>query len=139
MGKCLSDDLRERVIAAIEDGASRRQSAARFGVSASSAIRWMQAHIEQGTAVAKRQGGDRRSARVESQADFLLAQVDAIPDITLMELQALLKERGLSVGIGSLWRFFERREITFKKNGARRRAGAPRRRRSPAGLVRRTA
>lgn len=115
MGKCLSDDLRERVVAAVEDGASRRQAAARFGVSPSSAIRWVQAHNEQGSARAKRQGGDRRSARIEAQAEFLLMQVAALPDITLAELQALLKERGVAVGIGSLWRFFDRREITFKK------------------------
>lgn len=115
MGKCLSDDLRERVVSAVEDGASRRQAAARFEVSPSSAIRWVQAHKEQGSARAKRQGGDRRSARIEAQAEFLLSQVEALPDITLAELQALLKERGVAVGIGSLWRFFDRRDITFKK------------------------
>jgi len=39
MSKALSVDLRDRVIAAIEGGLSCRQAAARFGVSASSAIR----------------------------------------------------------------------------------------------------
>jgi hypothetical protein len=28
------------------------------------------------------------------------------------------------VGIGTLWRFFDRHEISFKKNRARRRTGA---------------
>ena len=41
MGKGLSEDLRARVIAAVEGGVSRRAAAARFGVSASSAIRWV--------------------------------------------------------------------------------------------------
>jgi transposase len=40
MAKALSMDLRERVIAAVDEGMSRRQAAERFGVSASSAVRW---------------------------------------------------------------------------------------------------
>ena len=40
MPSALSVDLRERVIAAIETGTSRRQAAKRFGVGAASAIRW---------------------------------------------------------------------------------------------------
>jgi transposase len=74
---------------------------------------------------ARRQGGDQRSARIEAEADFLLAQIAQTPDVTLAELQTLLREeRGVSVGIGTLWRFFDRRDISFKKNRARRRAGS---------------
>lgn len=124
MVKSLSEDLRERVIAAVEGGASRRQAAARFGVSVSSAIRWVTAWRKDGAAKAKPQGGDRRSARIEAHADFLLAQIDTTPDITLAELRALMAERGVPVGIGSLWRFFDRRQVTFKKNRARCRTGA---------------
>ena len=40
MAAALSQDLRERVIAAIEAGASCRQAAERFGVAKASAIRW---------------------------------------------------------------------------------------------------
>ena len=39
MARALSCDLRQRVVEAIKHGLSRRQAAARFGVSASSAIR----------------------------------------------------------------------------------------------------
>ena len=41
MGSPLSEDLRVRVIQAVEEGASRPQAAERFEVSASSAIRWV--------------------------------------------------------------------------------------------------
>ena len=41
MARYLSEDLRVRVIEAVRSGASRRQAAARFGVSVSSAIRWV--------------------------------------------------------------------------------------------------
>lgn len=115
MAKPISVDLRERVCAAVSDGLSRHQAAARFKVSASSAIRW-QARLEASGSVAPANvGGDRRSNRIEAEADFILAEIAAHPDVTLAELQAKLKDRGLSVGIGSIWRFFNRRRITFKK------------------------
>ncbi len=125
MGKSLSDDLRVRVVEAVEAGTTRRQAAARFGVSVSSAIRWVRRWRDQGEARARPQGGDRRSGRIEAQAGFLLGQVERRPDVTLAELQALLHERGVAVGIGTVWRFFERHRISFKKNRARRRAGPP--------------
>ena len=123
MVKSLSDDLRVRVVEAVEAGASRRQAAARFGVSVSSAIRWVRRWRDRGEVRARPQGGDRRSGRIEAQAGFLLGQVDQRPDVTLAELQTLLHERGVTVGIATVWRFFERRGFSFKKNRARRRAG----------------
>ena len=115
MAKPISVDLRERVCEAVSEGLSRHQAAARFKVSASSAIRWQAQKQTSGTVAPARVGGDRRSARIEAEAAFILAQIEARPDITLVELQTKLKDRGLSVGIGSLWRFFDRRQITFKK------------------------
>ncbi len=135
MGMSLSDDLRVRVVEAVESGASRRQAAARFGVSISSAIRWVRRWRDQGEIRARPQGGDRRSGRIEAHAEFLLDRIAQTPDVTLAELQALLRERGVAVGIGTVWRFFERHGISFKKNRARRRAGPTRRRGAPAGLV----
>ncbi len=123
MGKCLSNDLRVRVVEAVVAGSSRRQAAARFGVGVSSAIRWVQSWYERGDVGAKPQGGDRRSDRIEAHAEFLLDQVSQTPDMTLEELQAALRERGIAVGIGTVWRFFDRHRISFKKNRARRRAG----------------
>jgi transposase len=62
MARSLSLDLRERVVDAGAKGMSCRQAAARFGVSASSAIRWV-AQVRSGLAlVPKNQGGDRRVA-----------------------------------------------------------------------------
>ena len=115
MAKALSVDLRQRVIEAIRQGMSRRQAAARFGVSASSAIRWAAQLRTTGNVAPKKQGGDRKSGRIEAQAAFLLDQVARVPDISLVELQAKLDERGVRVGIGTLWRFFRRHRITRKK------------------------
>jgi transposase len=115
MAQALSLDLRRRVVDAIQRGLSCRQAAERFGVSASSAIRWYGRLQEQGTIAAQKQGGDRKSARIEAEARFILSQVTATPAITLAELREKLMRRGLIVGIGTLWRFFDRRRITFKK------------------------
>ena len=115
MARALSVDLRDRVVAAIAGGLSRRRAAVRFGVSAASAIRWQQLVEEQGTPAPQQQGGDRRSGRIEAHAALIMAAYEATPDITLAELQALLADRGTSVAIGTLWRFFDRRGITRKK------------------------
>jgi len=102
MATSLSEDRRLRVIEAVEVGASRRQAAARFGVSVSSAIRWVAEWRASGRTAARRQGGDRKSRRIEAEAGFLLAQVKQTPDITLAELQAQLRERGVPVSISTI-------------------------------------
>ena len=115
MAKALSVDLRHRVVAAVVEGMSRRQAAARFGVSAASAVRWHQRFKASGTVAPSRQGGDRRSGRIEAYGEVILGLVTKTPDMTLAELQAKLKEHGVRAGIGTLWRFFKRRRITLKK------------------------
>lgn len=115
MTKALSVDLRRRVIAAIEEGASCRQAAARFGVSASSAIRWHARTRVVGDATPKRQGGDRRSGRIEAHAAVILGALERKSDITLADLRAELAGHGIGVSVAGLWRFFKRRRITLKK------------------------
>ena len=120
MARALSCDLRQRVVEAIKQGLSRRQAAARFGVSPSSAIRWAALERTTGEVAPKMQGGDRRSGRIEAQAGFILGELAKTPDITLGELQAKLDQQGVRVGIGTLWRFFQRHRITRKKTGTAR-------------------
>ncbi len=119
MSMALSVDLRERVVAAIAAGASCRAAAARFGVSAASAIRWRALERETGSVAPKAPGGDRRSERIEAQAPLILGLVERASDITLKGIRSELARAGVPAGIGTLWRFFERRRMTWKK---RRRA-----------------
>jgi transposase len=119
MPRVLSQDLRERVAAAIDGGMSCRAAAARFGVSAASAIRWRQLVVQHGTPAARRQGGDRHAARIDAYATLILEGIETKDDITLVELQGLLAERSTPVGIGPLWRFFDRHRIARKKDGPR--------------------
>jgi transposase len=113
--KTLSLDLRERVVGAVAGGMSRRQAADRFGVSAASAVRWCARQKETGTPAAQLRGGDRWSARIDAHKSLILSLVEATCDITLKELQAQLAERGHRFSMGSLWRFFDRHNITWKK------------------------
>ncbi len=140
MARSLSQDLRSRVIAVVEDGMSCNAAAARFGIAVSSAVRWMRAWRAEGRATALPQGGDLRSHHIEAYRDVILAAVEAEVDITLVEIAALLhREHGTSFASSTVWRFLDRHDLTFKKNGARQRAGAARRRRPATGLVRRAA
>jgi transposase len=136
MAKSLSKDLRGRLIAAVRSGMSRRAAAERFGVAAASAVRWVGAWQATGATCAKPQGGDRRSGRVEAHGDVILAAIAAQVDITLVEIADLLREQhGASFAPSTIWRFLDRHDLTVKKNGARQRAGAARRRRAARSVV----
>ena len=116
MSKALSVDLRERVVTAVASGASCRAAATRFGVSASSAIRWVALAREAGSVAPGPLGGDRRSAHIEAHATLILQLVDRTSDITLKEIRGELAKAGVSAGIGTIWRFFDRRRMTWKKS-----------------------
>ena len=97
MARTLSQDLRDRVVAAIDGGLSCRAAAVRFGVSVSSAIRWRQRALEHGQAVAKPRGGDRHSGKIEAHGGFIKELIVEQGDMTLVEVQARLIERGALV------------------------------------------
>lgn len=63
MARALSQDLRDRVVAAVDGDLGCHAAVARFGVSVSSAIRWRQFALMHGQAVARPPGGDRIRAR----------------------------------------------------------------------------
>src|SRR5215210_5194855 len=115
MSSALSVDLRERVVGAVQAGASRHQAAARFGISLASASRWCGQCAREGHLEPKPQGGDQRSHRIEAHADLILSLYEQQPGIFLRELRAALAERGVLVAQSSLSRFFQRHGITRKK------------------------
>lgn len=130
MGKARSDDLRERVVAAVASGMSRRQAAARFQVGVSSAIRWVSLKTETG-GIGQRPRGGRPRSPLEPHTDWLLALIAGENDLTLAQIgRRLLDERGVGTNETSIRRFFKRNRITVKKNTARQRADAARRGRS---------
>ena len=87
MGGSRSLDLRERVVAEVSAGVSRRQAAARFRVSPASAVRWAALKDETGSVAPRPRGGRSRSP-LEPHAAWLLDLVAGEPDLTLAELGA---------------------------------------------------
>ena len=118
MAKACSSELRERVIEAVEMGASRREAAELYDVSASSAIKWVQRWRETGSATAKPRGGS--VSPLDKFATQILAAIAEQPDRTLVETVAVLRKRRIRTSRSSLWRFLDRHDITFKKNTASR-------------------
>lgn len=132
MTRALSLDLRQRVIDAINGGQSCRAAAARFGIAPSAAVKWHRLWRETGSVAPRRQGGDRRSGRIEAVGDAILGMVEATPDLTLTEIAGRLEhEQGARFAASTVHRFFRRRGWSFKKNPAMRasrsaRTSAPR-------------
>lgn len=124
MPKPYSQDLRERVVAAVAGGQTRHAAGAQFKVSVSSAIRWVQRWQATGALAAKPTGGS--TSPLEEHEAELLALADQQPDLTLDEFCAVLRERKIVTSRVSVCRFFRRHKLSFKKNSARQRAGARR-------------
>ena len=91
MTPALSDDLRRRVVTAVDGGMSRRGAAKRFGIAPSTAIKWVRAWLLTGSYRPRPQGGDRRSRRIEARAETVLALIEDTPDMTLAEVAAHLE------------------------------------------------
>ena len=122
MTRPLSTDIRKRLVSAVDGGMTRRSAAKRFGIAASTAIKWFEQWRRSGAVGPRPQGGDRRSHRLEGHAEEILELIDEEPDITLGELAEHLDEvHGLKVAPSSVWRLLDRHGMTFKKNRARQR------------------
>ncbi|MBB4278902.1 transposase [Rhizobium mongolense] len=93
MGKSHSADLRQRVVALVSSGQSRRAAARHFGVSNSSAIKLLQRRERTGTIAPARQGRPPGRGKLSAYRDFLVAQVEEKPDITMPELARRLEEK----------------------------------------------
>jgi transposase len=116
MGKYYSDDIRLRVTGAVTKGASRRAAARRFAVSESSAIRWAERTAKEGSSAPRKQGRPFGKGPLADHLDFLVAAVEARPDITMPELAARLEaETGMVAHPASISRLLCRAGFTYKK------------------------
>jgi transposase len=116
MGKAYSDDIRLRVTRSVSDGQSRRAAARRFAVSESSAIRWADRERTEGSPSARKQGRPAGKGPLADHLDFLIAAVEAKPDITMPELAVLLEaEAGCTAHPASISRLLCRAGFSYKK------------------------
>jgi transposase len=115
MGRALSLDLRERLMAAFEAGASRRATARRFDVSVSSVIKLVQ-HKKQTGRLEPKTPSRRKPYALAAHEAVVRAILAVQPDMTLDELQAALAAQGVIVGRTSVHRYLKSLELTLKKS-----------------------
>ena len=126
MARPYSTDLRDRVVGSVAAGRACRATAARFGVSVASVVKWCQRWRATGSTAAFRMGG-WRPLLLKNEREWLLARIAEKPDLTLRAVVAELVGRGVPASYGGVWRLLKAEGITVKKKPVRRRAGSPRR------------
>lgn len=137
MARAYSQDLRMGLVRYVEGGVSARSAAKVFGVSESSAIKWMQRWRREKSVAPSPVRGHRRRL-LDSHADWLLEMIQTKTDITLDEIRAKLRKRGVRVSLWTVWSFYDRHDFSFKKKRLRQRAGSVRRGGRARALAKRT-
>jgi putative transposase len=128
MGRPYSQDLRERVVAAVEEGRlSRRKAATQFALGISTVINWVRRSRETGSVLPGKIGGHRPKAIAGEHRTWLLLRVKE-KDFTLRGLVAELAGRGLKVDYKTVWNFVRAEKLSFKKTRIGQRARSPGRR-----------
>jgi transposase len=119
MTRPLSVDLRDRVARYVLAGHSRRQAAKVFGISVTTAIRYMSQYLATGNVLPERQRGDRWG-KLKAHRGFIFRRVKEFSDITMPELEG----RGFKIHPSNLSRFLLSHDWTYK-NAGHQRAEAP--------------
>ena len=119
MGRPSSSDLRVRIVRGVEDGESRRAMAGQFEVAPSTAVRVWTLYAATGSVQPMKQGRPPGSGKLGPHKDFLIARVQARPDITMAELAAVLEaERGVGVDPTCIGKLLRAAGFTYKKNAS---------------------
>jgi len=115
MGWAYGIDLRQRVVDTIEAGLSHRQAAERFCVAVSTAGNWHRRWRATGSARPGKQGQPSRS-KLDAYEAAILAMAEEDKDIALYEIaDRLAEEHGVRAAPSTVWHFFAKRDITYKK------------------------
>jgi putative transposase len=118
----LSQDLRQRIVTAVERGSSIRKAAGRYSVSISAAIKLMRRVRATGSVKPARIGGYRRPI-LEPHEALLRELVDAKSDITLAEIRAEMSRRvGVSPDLSTIHHYLRRLGLRHR-SGQRSRTG----------------
>jgi transposase len=118
MTRPLSNDLRERAVAAIRAGESCRSAASRFGVAVSSVVKWSQRYRATGSVAPGKMGGHRKRV-LEPQRAFIMGRIGQTPHLTLHGLKRELAARGVNVSHDTVWLLLRSEGLRFKKNAVR--------------------
>jgi transposase len=116
MARALGIDLRRRVVAAIDGGLSTREAARRFAIGIATAGDWHRLWRRTGDVVPGQQGHPKGS-KLDPHEGFILNLVEESRDIALTEIAERLAEaHGVSACPATIWYFFDKRGITYKKS-----------------------
>lgn len=122
-GQAYSQDLRDRVLAAVDGGLRVREVALLFRVSISYIYKALERRSSTGQTRPCARGGARRAVVLRGHEAVLLQHLRAKPDATLGELRRwLLEARGISISIGALWNGLDRLGWTLKKSRSTQRS-----------------
>ena len=117
-GKPYSIDLRERVVAAVDErGMSCRRAAAQLGVGVNTAILWVRRFRQTGS-VAPGQMGRHKPKAISGEHRSWLLERTKQRDFTLRGLVGELAARGLKVDYRSVWEFVHAENLSFKKKAS---------------------
>ena len=113
-----SEDLRIRLVRKVASGMSRRQAAAHFEVSASSAVRYVQRNEEEGTVAVRPRSPRQR--RLDPYGKDIVHWIEETPDLTLQELSRRLHDvHDVVAPTSTIDDWFRSHKISFKKNRTR--------------------
>lgn len=116
MARSFGGDLRERFLQAVANGMTARAAGRRFAIAPTTAIRWTKRWREDGERTSRVRGKPSQHGKLAAHATFLLGLYQQQGDLTLHEMvERLAKARGVRVHPASLWRFFNRHDVTRKK------------------------
>lgn len=118
MSRPYSNDLRERVVAAVEAGESCRAVAARFEVAVSTVVKWSQRYRRTGSVAPGKIGG-HRPVLLAPHREFIVERLRQTPHLTLHGLKDELAARGVKVSHDTVWTFLRREGLRFKKKPVR--------------------
>jgi transposase len=122
-GRAYSDDLRARVLAAIDRGGRVYEIAPLFEVSVSYIYKALARRRIYGIATALPKTG-RPGRRLDRHLDALAAFVDEHPDATLAELvDWSVRERGVKVCVATMWATLDALDLSHKKRHAMPQSG----------------
>jgi len=114
MAKPYSEDLRRRVVEAIDSGATIPDAAEQCGVSISSVVRFLRLHRDTGSVSAAKFGGYKEFV-LAAHEELVRSLIEEQPDITLAELETRLAKNKVLVGKSSISRFLNHLKLPFKK------------------------
>lgn len=119
MARALSTDLRDRIVLLVASGTSRRAAAAHYSVAPSTAIKLQQRYERTGSVEPARRGRPLNAGKLGPHREWLIAMVEAKPDITMPDLAAQLEaEKGVKVDPSNISKLLCRAGYTYKKNAS---------------------